>query len=173
MLTNNKKTTYSFARRLLILPVLGSIAFVYSCQNADNTEDKDTLAIQTESVIDTATVNNNIQPNTLNTADAEVSVPDIESRYPGNWENFVRRNINQDVPVDNGAPPGTFRVTVRFSVDAEGNVSNVEAINNPGYGTAEEAVRAIKASGKWLPAEKDGQKVASKKKQSIIFQVQE
>lgn len=175
MLTNNKKTTYSIARRLMILPVVGCIAFVYSCQNTDNKEATGKESEQSISIQDSS-ANNHITPIPTMVQGASVEVADKVDReaiFPGNWETFLRSNVNSDVPVVNNAPPGTFRVTVRFDVDAEGNVSNVEAVNNPGYGTAAEAVKAIKASGKWEPAEKDGKKVASKKKQSIVFQVQE
>ena len=105
--------------------------------------------------------------------DKEFTTVQVEAKYPGNWENFLRRNLNQDTPVDNGAPPGTYRVTVSFRVDKQGNVTEVKALNDPGYGTAQEAVRAIKASGKWEPGIQNNQKVISRKKQSIVFQVQE
>lgn len=105
--------------------------------------------------------------------DIEFTTVQVEAKYPGNWENFLRRNLNQDTPVDNGAPPGTYRVTVSFRVDKQGNVTEVKALNDPGYGTAQEAVRAIKASGKWEPGIQNNQKVISRKKQSIVFQVQE
>lgn len=105
--------------------------------------------------------------------DKEFTTVQVEAKYPGDWENFLRRNLNQDTPVDNGAPPGTYRVTVSFRVDKEGKVTEVKALNDPGFGTAQEAVRAIKASGKWEPGIQNNQKVISRKKQSIVFQVQE
>ena len=79
--------------------------------------------------------------------DKEFTTVQVEAKYPGDWENFLRRNLNNDTPVDNGAPPGQYRVTVSFRVDKQGNVTEVKALNDPGYGTAAEAVRAIKASG--------------------------
>ena len=105
--------------------------------------------------------------------DREFTTVQVEAKYPGDWENFLRRNLNQDTPVDNGAPPGNYRVTVSFRVDRDGNVTEVKALNDPGYGTAQEAVRAIKASGKWEPGIQNNQKVISRKKQSIVFNVQE
>lgn len=104
--------------------------------------------------------------------DKEFTTVQVEAKYPGNWENFLRRNLNQDTPVDNGAPPGQYRVTVSFRVDKQGNVTEVKALNDPGYGTAAEAVRAIKASGKWEPGIQNNQKVISRKKQAIVFVVE-
>ena len=105
--------------------------------------------------------------------DKEFTTVQVEAKYPGNWENFLRRNLNNETPVDNGAPPGQYRVTVSFRVDKQGNVTEVKALNDPGYGTASEAVRAIKASGKWEPGIQNNQKVISRKKQAIVFVVQE
>lgn len=105
--------------------------------------------------------------------DKEFTTVQVEAKYPGDWENFLRRNLNNDTPVDNGAPPGQYRVTVSFRVDKQGNVTEVKALNDPGYGTAAEAVRAIKASGKWEPGIQNNQKVISRKKQAIVFVVQE
>ena len=53
----------------------------------------------------------------------------------------------------------------------EGTVTKVEALNDPGYGNAEEAVRVLKKSSKWLPATINGELVTSKQKQMITFAV--
>jgi len=59
-------------------------------------------------------------------------------------------------------------------VDTEGNFSNVKAQNDPGYGAAMEAVRAIANSGKWIPEEEEnGKKVAVHAKQAVTFQITE
>lgn len=105
--------------------------------------------------------------------DKEFTTVQVEAQYPGDWENFLKRNLNSDVPVDNGAPPGNYRVVVSFRVDKEGKVTEVKALNDPGFGTAAEAVRAIKASGRWNPGIQNNQKVISRKKQAIVFNVQE
>jgi protein TonB len=57
-------------------------------------------------------------------------------------------------------------VVVRFIVDKEGNVSDVEAISGPAP-LQKEAVRVIRLSGKWEPAIQNGRKVKSYKKQPI------
>jgi len=48
------------------------------------------------------------------------------------------------VPVENAAPAGHYSVVIRFVVDKEGNVSDIEALTNHGYGMEQEAIRAIK-----------------------------
>jgi protein TonB len=96
----------------------------------------------------------------------------IQARYPGGpdaWKKFLERNLRQDVPVENGASTGRYTVVVSFIVDKEGNTSEVKAETDPGYGTAAEAIRVIKSSGKWQPAEQNGHTVIYRQKQVITF----
>ncbi|PZP46650.1 MAG: energy transducer TonB [Pseudopedobacter saltans] len=100
---------------------------------------------------------------------------DKEAQYSSGkqgWINYLHRSLRSDVPAENGAPAGrNYTVLVSFVVDVDGTVSNVVAENDPGYGTATEAVRAIKNSGKWTPALQNGKKVKYRQRQQITFQV--
>jgi protein TonB len=99
---------------------------------------------------------------------------EIEAGFPGGdgaWKKFLERNLNGQVPSDNGAPEGTYRVLVQFVVDKEGNVSDVKSLTSYGYGMEEEAVKAIKKGPKWTPAEQNGRKVKAYRTQPIVFQV--
>jgi len=96
--------------------------------------------------------------------------------FPGGkaaWLKYLERNLNVDLPVKKGGPPGTYTVIVQFMISAEGVLSNIKALNNPGYGTAAEAVRVIAKGPKWEPALQNGKKVASIVKQSITFVISE
>lgn len=53
------------------------------------------------------------------------------------------------------------RVVLRLTIDEKGNLSNVEVIENAGYGFAEAAVEAVRKSS-FLPVLKDGKPVASR-----------
>jgi len=90
---------------------------------------------------------------------------------PGAWQKFLERNLRQDVAVESGAPPADYVVVVSFLVDRDGNVTEVKAETDPGYGTAAEAVRVIQRSGKWTPAIQNGRNVIYRQKQSIVFRV--
>ncbi len=108
--------------------------------------------------------------------DKEFKNVQIEAKFPGGekeWRKFLERNLDNNAPVDNGAPPGRYSVLVSFIVDKGGNVSEVKAENNPGYGTAEEAVRVIKRGPKWVPAVQNGRNVIYRQRQSITFVVEE
>ncbi|HAN37307.1 MAG TPA: energy transducer TonB [Chitinophagaceae bacterium] len=100
----------------------------------------------------------------------------IEAQFPGGlsaWKKFLERNLNRDLPLDNGAPVGRYTVVVSFVVDKYGQISDVQAENNPGFGTMEEAVRVILKSQQWTPAVQNGRNVTYRQKQSITFVVSE
>jgi periplasmic protein TonB len=97
---------------------------------------------------------------------------DIDAKYDG-WKRFLESNLNGDVAVDNSAPAGTYSVVIRFVVDVDGTVSNIEPLTKHGYGLEEEAIRVIKRSKKWEPAFLNGVHIKAYKKQVITFLVED
>jgi protein TonB len=100
----------------------------------------------------------------------------IQAKFPGGieaWTKYLQRNIKVEVPTENRAPAGIYTVVVSFIVDKEGNLSDIKAENDPGYGTAAEAVRVISQGPKWIPAVKDERNVIFRQRQSITFAVVE
>ena len=123
--------------------------------------------------------NENVQVVNTNTDDDTEKVytsVQIPSTFPGGtdaWAKFLSRTLNRDLPVENGAPAGNYRVTVSFIVARDGSISDVKAENDPGYGTANEAVRVIQQGPKWVPAEQNGHKVIYRHRQVVVFMVTE
>ena len=104
--------------------------------------------------------------------DKEFTSVQIEASFPGGmpaWRRFLERNLNDRVVEENGGPPGKYTVIVSFRVDKDGSITEVKAENNPGHGTAEEAVRVIKKGPKWTPAQQNGRSVIYRQRQSITF----
>ncbi len=104
--------------------------------------------------------------------DKEFTSVQIEAQFPGGlsaWRRYLERNLNDRVVEENGGPPGRYTVVVSFRVDKDGNITEVKAENNPGHGTAEEAVRVVKKGGKWTPAQQNGRSVIYRQRQSITF----
>lgn len=100
---------------------------------------------------------------------------EIEASFPGGdskWRQYLERNANGQVATDNGAPEGTYTVVVQFVVDKEGNISDVRALTNHGYGMEEEAIRVIKKGPKWNAAIQNGRQVKAYRKQPITFRVE-
>lgn len=100
----------------------------------------------------------------------------IEAQFLGGiaaWRKYLERNLDQDIAAQNGAPPADYSVIVSFIVDREGNISDVRAENDPGYGTKAEAIRVIQKSPRWKPAEQNGRNVIYRQRQKITFRVEE
>lgn len=99
-----------------------------------------------------------------------------EAEFPGGpkaYREFLQKNLNAGVPVAEGWKAGTYTVMLKFIVNAKGEVSAVQTENYKGSKTAEECIRLMKASPKWIPAMQNGHAVASYKKQPISFVVEE
>lgn len=92
---------------------------------------------------------------------------------PYGWAAFLRKNLDANVPVKNGAPAGHHRAMALFVVDTAGNLSNIKIIYDPGFGMGAEFVRILKKSPKWIPAQQYGRNVKAYRKQPLTFVVQE
>lgn len=94
--------------------------------------------------------------------------------FPGGataWSDFLVKNLNHAVAVQNNAPAGNHTTIIQFVVDTAGVVSNAKIIQDPGYGIGAEGLRMILASGKWIPAIQNNRRVKSFKKQPITIQI--
>jgi len=99
---------------------------------------------------------------------------EIPAQFPGGfeaWKKYLERNLNAGLPAENGAQAGKYTVMVSFVVDKEGNISDVKAENEPGFGTEAEAIKIIKKGPKWQPAIQNGRKVAYRARQQVTFLV--
>jgi len=108
--------------------------------------------------------------------DVIFAVVQIPAQFPGGlpaWSRYLEGNLNSSLPVENGAPPAKYTVFVTFIVDKTGNISDVQAENDPGYGTKAEAIRVIKKGPAWIPAIQNNHKVIYRHKQGITFQVKD
>ena len=68
-----------------------------------------------------------------------------------------------------GMKVGTYVVNVRFLVEKDGSINDVVAINDPGYGLAKGAVKAVKTGPVWSPGSIKGRPVRSYHTQPISF----
>ncbi len=67
-------------------------------------------------------------------------------------------------------PAGTYKVSVEFIIDVHGNIGQVKAKNDPGYGFAERAENILRSyKGEWKPASQCGRLVKSYKTQPVVF----
>jgi hypothetical protein len=96
--------------------------------------------------------------------------------FPGGekaWRAFLEKNLNASVPVDNGAPAGTYKTMLQFKVAPDGTISDVTTLSSHGYGMEAEVLKLMHGSPKWNAAEQNGHKVTALHKQQITFVVAE
>jgi len=74
----------------------------------------------------------------------------VNPREDSSWAQSIEKRLNQSKPVKNHAKKGKYLASVIFIVDKNGNISDVECKNNPGFELCAELVRVIKKSGKWF-----------------------
>ncbi len=106
----------------------------------------------------------------------EVFFVQKQAQFPGGldaWRKFLEKNLRSELPTDNGAPAGNYSVVVSFLVNREGDISEVKALTDPGYGIAAEAARVVQRGPKWIPALQNGQTVIYRQRQTITFKVEE
>jgi protein TonB len=111
-----------------------------------------------------------ITPSTTTEPDIFEKV-EIESAYPGGqkaWLRFLLKTFKYPYEAEENEIQGS--VLVKFIVDKEGNVSNIQALTGHEALRAE-AIRVISKSGKWTPAIQNGRTVNSYKYQPIIFRL--
>lgn len=77
--------------------------------------------------------------------------------YPGGNDKFLKFVGNNFRLPESSNFNG--KVITEFVVEIDGSLSNFKTIQNPGEGTAAEAIRIAKISAPWSPALKDGKPV--------------
>lgn len=95
-----------------------------------------------------------------------------EAIFPGGrdgWKRHLERHLQYPEAAIDNETQGV--VKVQMVVDKFGKITEVVALNDPGNGLAEEAVRVIKEGPNWKPAEQNGVKVAYRFVQAITFQM--
>ena len=98
---------------------------------------------------------------------------EVPAAYSGDWIKFLTKNLNANVPVEHDAPLGRYHVIIQFVVDTEGNLSDIIALTDHGFGMEQEAIRVLKKAKGWKPGIQNGHEVKSYRKQPITFVVEE
>ena len=77
---------------------------------------------------------------------------EIKSAFPcgdSSWVQSLENKLNQSIRADRRVKKGRYVVSVQFVVSKDSSISDVRCINNPGFGMAEEVLRAVKKCSKW------------------------
>lgn len=87
---------------------------------------------------------------------------DIPAEFPGGINKarqFIANNVQYpDEAVEEGVN-GTVRV--KFTIEIDGSISNIQIVQKLGYGCDEEVIRVLKRMPRWTPAKLKGKYVRS------------
>ena len=90
------------------------------------------------------------------------------------WRKFAEENF-QTIAIEmaNQGALGTYTIYIRFIVDTDGSLTDISALNDPGYGIVGKVLELMQKSPKWTPAIQNGHVVRSFHTQPITFAVQD
>ena len=138
-----------FVRVSFMLPINYKIAEPPQAPPVDNYQMVVTDEVKRNSAMPRTTDNN-----------TETVVIDKMPAFPGGEEglmDFIGTNVRYPQYAQDHGISG--RVFVKFVVEPDGSVTNVEVLKGIGGGCDEVAVRVVKMMPKWIPGKKDGKKV--------------
>ncbi len=93
---------------------------------------------------------------------------DVKPDFPGGIEKFMKFMAkNFHIPEVSNFKG---KVISEFIIEKDGAISEIEIIQNPGYGSGEECIRVLKKSPKWNPGKKNGSTVRTKYKFPLSLQ---
>ena len=101
---------------------------------------------------------------------------EIQARVDGKlWKRWLQNQlmIYIENAVAAGMEPGIYTVQVKFLVEIDGSITNVRALNDPGFGLAQGAEEVIRKGPFWRAGEQNGRKVRSYHTQPISFVIAE
>src|SRR6476469_2746109 len=91
------------------------------------------------------------------------------------WRRHLESQLQRYIEdaASQGMNPGNYTVQVRFLVEKDGSITDVKALNDPGYGLGKGAEDVVKRGPRLSPGEQNGRKVRSYHTQPITFVVSE
>ncbi|KUG06526.1 energy transducer TonB [Solirubrum puertoriconensis] len=102
----------------------------------------------------------------------ETITPDEPARPVNGTDAFfewVQQNLKYPAQARQRKVEG--RVTMEFTVEKDGTLSNIKPVKRLGSGCDEEAIRLIKTAPKWEPAKYKGQPIRQRMVLPIVFQL--
>lgn len=127
---------------------------------------------QKETVIETINVVYE-EPIVIDIVEPVVDFPDVEAQFPGGEEmmrKWMQENIvYPEISMENG---DQGRVYLKFVVERDGTITNVEVMKGTTRDLDNEAKRIVRNMPKWNPGESSGNKVRSSFTLPINFELQ-
>ena len=151
MMTKNKSSIFSNLKLLVIPPIMFALILVFSCTKQKESNTLEKLDNSTEQI-------KTIEAND----DAEIffiveEMPDFKGKGPDGFREYIGKNLTY--PDEAAKKEISGKVFVKFIIETDGSVSNVEVVKGVDPLLDAEAMRVIKASPNWEAGKQRGTKV--------------
>ncbi|MHA7128336.1 TonB family protein [Algoriphagus namhaensis] len=172
MMNQNKSTGKDKLRFLLVLPLLGLLFFVFSCEITPEAEleGPTQMGEKQASLSPSSALNGRIAVGT--NGEEIFDVVETQPNPPGGmegWNNYLRANLTYPSEAKQVGAEGT--VIVVFVVQADGSITDVEILRGVGAGCDEEAIRVVENSPNWEPGMQKGRTVNTRMRLPIRFKL--
>jgi TonB family protein len=177
--TIQKSAEHIFAEKA---PVLAQVITEPVIQTAEPQKPEEIKAAQPRFNINTNLIVTDVphtaEPHALPQADSVPDNPNNEvfstveklPQFPGGTETFYRFiSKNLRYPTDALDKNIKGRVNVTFVVERDGSLSDMRTLSSPAAALADEAMRVMSLSPKWIPGEQNGRRVAVQYTLPIVF----
>ena len=82
---------------------------------------------------------------------------DVKPEYPGGIQAFYQFIAKNYLTQEKSGLKG--KIILIFVIEKDGRLNEIKVLQDIGYGTGDEAVRVMKKSVNWIPAQKEGKPV--------------
>jgi len=186
MLAKRHSAPIQRLRFLGIVPVVGLLMFVFSCEKEElitpiaNTLGEFPTALEIKV---THQSNSNTSPeepiseaSSYQIIEVSDEVFDVVEQQPNpeggmvGWNTYLARNIKYPLEARQQGVEGT--VIVVFEIHTDGTIHNVEILRGIGGGADEEAIRVVQNAPKWEPGRQQGRAVKTRMRLPIRFKME-
>jgi hypothetical protein len=81
--------------------------------------------------------------------------------FPGGTNEYSKLLTKEFSIPTNNIPSGNYRVMVSFCIEADGTLTDIKILKDPGYGIGDEVKRVLPLLPKWKPSELNGKPARS------------
>lgn len=161
MLSKSASEPFQRLRFLTLIPAVGLLLFVFSCEKED-------LKPQALSLEELTNVPFQFSEDADEVFDVVEQQPNPTGGMKG-WNQYLSKNLKYPFQARRMGIEGT--VIVVFEIQKDGSIRNVEILRGIGGGADEEAMRVVQNSPRWEPGRQRGRAVTTRMRLPIRFKL--